>query len=137
MSLDVKGFDSLLKKLDSLGSVGDKVGKKAVRAGLKVVLDQEKKDAPKDSGNSASKLRITNIKQYKGGTVWGKVGIDGKNWEQCKALYYQHYGYINHRTGDKVTKHVGWMSESFEKCKSEAEQEMIRAANNEISSILR
>ena len=51
MSMNVDGFDDLFATLSSLGSVGDKVGKKALRAGLKPVVKQMKIDAPKGDGS--------------------------------------------------------------------------------------
>lgn len=135
--MNVKGLDDLLSKLDRLGNVGQKVGKKAVRSGLNIILKQQKIDAPKYTGNSAKKLRVTKVKQYKGGTVWGATGINSKNWEECKSLFFQHYGYIHNRSGKKIKLHVGWMTDAFEKAKNKAQAEMIKIANAEINKIIK
>lgn len=137
MGLDVKGFDDLFGTLDLLGNVGDKVGKKAVKEGLGDILNQMENDAPKDTGNSAKKLDITRLKQYKGGTVWGACGIGAKNWEETKGLWYQHYGYENHINGKRVENNVGWMTSSFEKSKQKAENKIVDVISSELDSILK
>lgn len=90
MGIEFSGFDDLINDLNNLGAIGNKIGKKAVEEGAKIVLEQQKKDSPKDSDNNdhgADKLDITEIKKYsKSGTVVGKVGISAENWEECKHL---------------------------------------------------
>lgn len=135
--MEISGFDDLFGTLEALGKVGDSVGKKAVRAGLKEVLKQMQIDAPKDTGNSAKELNITKIKQYKGGTVWGSCGISSSNWEETKALWYQHYGYENKAIGKRTETNVGWMIESFEKSNQKAENEIYNNVINEINKILK
>lgn len=86
MSISFSGFDDLINDLNNLGAIG----KKAVEEGAKIVLEQQKKDAPRDADDNehgADKLDITEIKKYsKSGTVVGKVGISAENWEECKHL---------------------------------------------------
>lgn len=139
MSLKVDGLNNLINTLDELGTVGDRIGKKAVRAGLNIVLKQQKSDAPraKNTKNSWKCLKIKKLKKYKGGTVWGSAGLGGDDWEKWKGLYYQHFGYIHNLSGEKITKHVGWMNESFEKAKQKAENEIIKVAIQEVDKILR
>ena len=90
MSVSFNGFDELINDLNNLGNIGNKIGKKAVEEGAKIVLEQQKKDAPRDADDNehgADKLDITEIKKYsKSGTVVGKVGISAENWEECKHL---------------------------------------------------
>lgn len=90
MSVEFSGFDELINDLNNLGDVGNRIGKKAVAEGSKIVLEQEKKDSPRDAKSNehgADKLKVTKIKRYpKSGTVVGKVGIDSSNWEDCKHL---------------------------------------------------
>ena len=89
MAIELNGFDELISDLNNLGSIGNKIGKQAIEEGAKIVLEQEKKDSPKDSENNnhgADKLKVTQIKKYKSGTTIGKVGIDSTNWEECKHL---------------------------------------------------
>lgn len=137
MSIKVKGFDELEKKLESLGNVGRQVSQKAVRSGMKPVLEQLKADAPKDTGSSAKALRVTKTKYYpKTGSAIIRAGIDSKNWDKTKGLYYAHYSFTNHINDKKVTKNVGWMNKSFEKSKSTGEKEIIKVVQEELDKIL-
>lgn len=140
MSIELSGFDELINDLNNLGDVGKKVGRKAVQEASKIVLQQEKKDAPRDAHNSnhgANKLKVTQIKQYKSGTVVGKIGIDSSNWEAVSHLYYQHYGFEHYKSKKMVTVHVGWMNDSFNKCKEKAAKVMMDVASQEIDKILK
>lgn len=140
MGMTLKGFDELDKKLESLGNVGKKVGAKAVREGMKPIVEQMKKDAPKDTGKGAKALKTTTVKTYRTGTAVARAGINKTNWEKAKHLVFQHYGYENkglNMNGKKVTVHVGWMSKSFEKSKSKGEKVMREIASQEINNILK
>ena len=137
MSTTIKGFDELDNKLESLGNVGRKVGAKAVREGMKPIVEQMKKDAPKDTGKGAKALKTTTVKTYKTGTAVARAGINASNWEKTKHLYFQNYGYINHINGKRVKVHIGWMSKSFEKSKSQGEAIMRNVAQSEINKIIK
>lgn len=140
MGMSIDGFDDLFGTMEALGQVGKKVGKKAVKEGLKVTVSSLKRYAPKDSGEGAENLKVISIKAYKSGSVWGKCGIDSSNWDESGHLWYQNYGYENYGlnfSGDKVNKHIGWIEEAFKKCKNEAESEMFKEIENELDKILR
>ncbi|CUN86867.1 HK97 gp10 family phage protein [Clostridium disporicum] len=140
MAIEFSGFDELVNDLNNLGTIGNKIGRQAVEEGAKIVLEQQKKDAPRDvndSNHGADKLDITEIKKYsKSGTVVGKVGISAENWEECKHLYFQNYGYELWKNGKMVNTHVGWIDDSFKKCKDKATEKMIEIAKQEIDKIL-
>ena len=140
MSVELSGFDELISDLNNLGAIGNKIGRKAVEEGAKIVLEQQKKDAPKsdDNDHGADKLDITEIKKYaKSGTVVGRVGISSDNWEFTKGLYFNHYGFEHYKSGKMVDVHVGWMNDSFKKCKDKAAKIMIDIASKEIDKILK
>lgn len=138
MGIKISGFDDILNDLNNLGNVGNKIGKKAVEEGTKIVLEQQKKDAPKDKDgdHGADKLKVTNIKKYKS-TVVGKVGIDESNWDEVDHLYYQHYGYELWKNGERVEPHLGWMDDSFKKVKDKASETMMSIVEQEIDKILK
>ncbi|WP_342986174.1 HK97 gp10 family phage protein, partial [Clostridium saudiense] len=101
MSVELSGFDELISDLNNLGAIGNKIGRKAVEEGAKIVLEQQKKDAPRsdDNDHGADKLDITEIKKYaKSGTVVGRVGISSDNWEFTKGLYFNHYGFEHYKS---------------------------------------
>nr|DAN39037.1 MAG TPA: hypothetical protein [Caudoviricetes sp.] len=140
MSVELSGFDELISDLNNLGAIGNKIGRKAVEEGAKIVLEQQKKDAPRsdDNDHGADKLDITEIKKYaKSGTVVGRVGISSYNWEFTKGLYFNHYGFEHYKSGKMVDVHVGWMNDSFKKCKDKAAKIMIDIASKEIDKILK
>ena len=140
MSVELSGFDELISDLNNLGAIGNKIGRKAVEEGAKIVLEQQKKDAPRsdDNDHGADKLDITEIKKYaKSGTVVGRVGISSDNWEFTKGLYFNHYGFEHYKSGKMVDVHVGWMNDSFKKCKDKAAKIMIDIASKEIDKILK
>ena len=140
MSVELSGFDELISDLNNLGAIGNKIGRKAVEEGAKIVLEQQKKDAPRsdDNDHGADKLDITEIKKYaKSGTVVGRVGISSDNWEFTKGLYFNHYGFEHYKSGKMIDVHVGWMNDSFKKCKDKAAKIMIDIASKEIDKILK
>ena len=141
MGVELSGFDELINDLNNLGNIGNKIGKKAVEEGAKIVLEQQKKDGPRDADDNdhgADKLDITEIKKYsKSGTVVGKIGISSENWEDCKHLYFQNYGYELWKNGKMVDTHVGWIDDSFKRCKDKASEKIIEIAKQEIDKILK
>ena len=140
MSVEFSGFNELINDLNNLGNIGNKIGRQAVEEGAKIVLEQQKKDAPRDADDNdhgADKLDITEIKKYsKSGTIVGKVGISADNWEEAKHLYYQNYGYELWKNGEMVNVHVGWIDDSFKKVKDKASEKIIEIAKQEIDKIL-
>ena len=48
MSIKLDGFDDIFSTMEQLGDVGKKAGKKAIKNGLEIALEQLKKDAPED-----------------------------------------------------------------------------------------
>lgn len=140
MAIELNGFDELISDLNNLGSIGNKIGKQAIEEGAKIVLEQQKKDAPRsgDDDHGADKLDITEIKRYaKSGTTIGRVGISKDNWEFTKGLYFNHYGFEHYKSGKMVDVHIGWMSESFKKCKDKASEVIMDIASKEIDKILK
>lgn len=140
MAIELSGFDELVSDLNNLGSIGNKIGKKAIEEGAKIVLEQQKKDAPRSSDNDhgADKLDIAEIKKYsKSGTVVGRIGITKENWESVKGLYFQHYGFEHYRSGEMIDIHLGWMNDSFKNCKEKASEVIIDIASKEIDKILK
>ncbi|MGL5087440.1 MAG: HK97-gp10 family putative phage morphogenesis protein [Clostridium sp.] len=130
MSLDVDGFDDLFDTLNSLGQVGKKASKKAVKDGLSEILVDLKAGAPRDTGEGADALSLQYIKTNKNGAAWGASGIGKDNWEKTKGLWFQNYGYEN-------MKNVGWITKIFQKSKSKAEKIMIKTLSDEIDKALK
>lgn len=126
------GFDELLSTLNSLGQVGNKINNKALKEGAKLVLAEQKRQAPKGENNSREKLTTGNIKKYKSGNAYLSVGITDKNWGECKGLWFQNFNGI-HSSG----KHIGWVTKAYENVKSKATEAMMRVVSDEIDNILK
>ena len=128
---DLKEFDAMINKFEKLKEKSIKNGKQIVNVGAEIILAQQKIDAPRDSGNGAESLKITQTKLYKT-SVYAKIGINSKNWELTKGLWYQHFGYHNNGWGGIFggkfgATHAGWMNKSFDKCKQQAYDAMYNA----------
>ena len=148
MSVQFDGIDDLMSTIENLGNIGTRAGKKAIQSGCKIVLEQMKKDAPKDDGDSilpsqnaahgADFLDLQEIK-LRPNYVYGAVGIGSKNWEQTKQFWFQHYGFedmgLNFRGKPFIKKHTGWVYKSREKCGDKAEDEVIKVLLQEINKI--
>ena len=149
--MKIEGFKELERTLEALGQVGNKIGKRAIKKGLNLTLEQLKKDAPKSggksslgipikSGGAAKHLRVVGMKAYKGGSIYGQCGIDKGNWAETKQLWFQHFGYENHGlnfSGEPITKNVGWFTEAWRKIKSKAAAEVEKEIQNEIKRVLK
>ena len=121
---DLKEFDNMMQKFERLREKSIKDGKKIVNKAAHIVLEQQRQDAPRRTGKGADNLKITETRLYKT-AVYAKIGINSKNWEVTKGLWFQHFGYHNNGMGGRfggkfVAVHAGWMNVSFDKCKDRA-----------------
>lgn len=136
MSSSVEGFDKLIEKLDSLGQAGNRYANKALRDGAKVIVNMQKKDAPRHKGgpangkssHGADNLKIGSVKTAKGSkNKYVQIGIpDSGTWYAAQGIYFQHHGFFNKRTN---RYHAGslWMDKSFNKAKGTATKVLISA----------
>lgn len=140
MSIKLDGFDDIFSTMEQLGDVGKKAGKKAIKNGLEIALEQLKKDAPEDKQKSKDDLSIQHIRTNRNGSAWGACGIGSNNWAKTKQLWYQNYGYENHGlnfTGQRIDVNVGWIDKSFKKIEKKANNEMMKVLSSEIDKVLR
>lgn len=137
MSLEIKGIDKLLKQMEELDINVKKSTTKAIDKALNDTLDDLKRIAPKDTKESSKNLSIQGkgAKKYRKST-WGKMGITSENYSKTKGLMFQHYGFINHINGKKVTKHIGWMDRAGDKILPKAEDIILNELNKEIKKHL-
>lgn len=114
--ISVKGIESLNNKLDAMGKVTDRVKKQLVNEGANVILDQMKNDAPKGDDNSYKKLGIVDGRSGDG-YLFLDVGINHKNWDECRGLYFQNYD------GERSSgEHVQWIDKSFSRSHGKAKK---------------
>lgn len=136
----VEGFDNLIDKLSLLGNAGNKIANKGLKAGAKVIVDQQKRDAPKHrKGPSHGKpmhgadyLKVGNIRTAKSKNKYIQVGItDAETWHNAKGVYFQHFGFFNHRNKRYVAGSQ-WIDNSFKKSKSNAANVLLKYLESEI-----
>lgn len=114
--LTIKGISALNNKFDTMSQVPDKIKKQLVNEGARVVLDQMKNDAPKGDDGSYNHLSIVDGRSGKG-YLFLDVGINHKNWEKTRGLYFQNYD------GERSSgEHVQWMDKSFSRSKVKAKK---------------
>ena len=65
------------------------------------------------------------------------MGIDSKNWEDCKGLWYQHWSYTHWRSGEKISKHTGWMDKAYKKAEDKMGDVVIKALESELDKVLK
>lgn len=124
MKVEVKGMQELIDKLERYHDTPNKVGNKALKTAGEKMLQYERDTATrihnkKSTGKGAKHLKVGNVKTYKSGSKFIGVGFTkdilggGDNWKNVKGLYFQHYGYYNHR-GGKYVAGSNWLGIAFE-----------------------
>lgn len=131
--MSVEGFDELIKRLESMGKSGGNIENKALKVGAAIIVEEQRKNAPKDTSNGAKELQVGSIKTAKSKNKYVQVGITpGVNWDKAKGIYFQHHGYRNHRT-NKYHAATLWMDKSFLKAKEKAMGEMLSILQRELN----
>jgi len=130
--MSVEGFDELLKKLESMGSVGGTIENRALKVGAEIIVEEQKRNAPKDTQDGSKELKVGNIRTAKSKNKYVQVGIPpGVDWDKAKGIYFQHHGYKNHRTG-RYHAATLWMDKSFIKAKEKAMSAMLSVLEKEL-----
>lgn len=113
-NFNIKGLDKLNTRLDSMGQAPDRLKKQLINQGANIVLDQMKSDAPKGDGGSYKHLSIVDSRSGKN-YLFLDIGINYKNWDQCRGLYFQNYD------GERSAgRWVQWIDRSFGRSKPKA-----------------
>lgn len=106
MGVEFKGLDELIKELNSLEKrVKNKIIRVAVDEASDVMLNSLKDEAPKAESKSKSSYSYLekDVRQSKD-KVHSQMGINAKNWEYTKGLWYQYWGFSTHKSVPKGTK---------------------------------
>ena len=142
-SLRVEGFEQLVQKLERMGQAGNKIANTALKESAKIVVDEQKKDAPRHSGSPSrgkkqhgyEGLQVGKIRTAKASkNKYVQIGINGKGydyWDIVAGVYFQHYGYHNHWNGRYYAGSL-WMDKSFNKVKDKAAKVMIDHLKKEL-----
>ena len=144
MSMTIEGMDDLIRSVNSLGNLANKAGKKAIEAGGEIIVDALKAEAPRakggsivpspSMGNSANYLKAQKVTSKQ-----GTFGIGSNNWEQTKALWFQHYGFfdsgLNFHGSPYVANNTGWKTRAEQKCASAALSKTVSVLKKEIDKL--
>lgn len=120
-TFECKGLDKMMKEFESKIEAPDKAKNKIITKAAKEVLKIQKSYAPHDTNESRKHLDIVE-KRVGNGYQFNDIGINAKNWEQTKALYFQHYGFEHYQTHKPVKVHVGWMKKARGKANSKVKE---------------
>lgn len=124
-SLKIEGLEELVKKLETMGTAANKVSNTALKAGGTIIVEQQKKDAPKKTHKGANALKLGRIRTAKSKNKYVQIGIpDGETWMIAKGIYFQHYGFYNHVAKRYIAATL-WMDKSVEKVADQATEAMI------------
>lgn len=127
MSLEIKGLNNLIKKLDNLSNM------KTDDIVQEVAEDMQKKlqeKAREFSDTEYKCIRITEKRTYKNGSCFIDVGLknDEVPFDNWKGLWYHQWGYrqyfFGHDTGKMTTMHQLWFDEGIEEIAKETKQKM-------------
>ena len=111
---ECKGLNKMIKEFESKIEAPDKVKNEIVTKAAKEVLKIQKSLAPHDTNQSRENLSIV-ARRVGNGYRFEDIGINARNWEETKALYFQHYGFEHYQTHKPVKVHVGWMKKAKNK----------------------
>lgn len=139
--MSVNGLDSLIGKLERMGRAGSIAAKKGLKKAGKVIVDQQKIDAPRHKGgpaNGKSKhggdaLKVSSIMTAKASkNKYVQIGIvDSAVWEYAKGIYFQHHGYKNH-ISKKYIAGSQWFDASFAKARNSAAAVLMKCLKEEL-----
>lgn len=131
--MSTEGFDELVRKLESMGKAGNIIANTALKQGAAIILNKQKQDSPKDTTAGSKELKVGKIKTAKSSkNKYVQVGIvPGIDFQKAKGIYFQNYGYKNHRTG-RYHASTLWIDKSFEKVKEKAMSKVLNILQREM-----
>ena len=134
-TFEIKGLKELQTHLGNASQASFAKMNTACKKGADLVLQSQKAEAPKDTGEGANALSIVACRTGKGFCFYD-VGINSTNWEQTKQLWFHNFGYYNHWTNTRICIHVGWFQKALNQCKQQVQSELLRAGRAMVEDIL-
>lgn len=132
MSIEIKGINNILKKLNKLSNLETK------EAVVEVSKDMEKgiKEAASTFSVKAEHIKACDPRNY-GNSCYVDIGLKGDNFEEWKELYYQNYGYDNYGWNFKnvhphVTAHLMWFNEAVQGLETEIKKKLREKVKEQI-----
>jgi HK97 gp10 family phage protein len=132
VKIEITGADEIIKALDELGpKVEKKILRKAVRKGLKPLLDEAKARAPEDTGKLKQSLTIRAAKSRKRGTIALEVRPNERKFDG--EFYYP--AVVEYGRSDLEPN--PFMAESFKAKADEAKDVALEEIKRGIDEIVR
>lgn len=142
-TIKIEGLQELFNKFDEVSHIVDnRAVNSAFLESANILLQAQKKAAPKDTRQGVDELKIGKVKTYKGYKKV-KVGLEYGNWTYGsnnanhggRGIWYQHWGYTTR--GGKFIQGSHWMDDAYEATKAKASQMLISKLNEEIARVWR
>lgn len=125
-NFECKGLDRLIKKIEKISQVPERLKDEVVMDGAKEALKAQKNDAPKGSGDGAEALKITDVRKDEG-YCFIDVGINAENFDKCRGIYFQNLD------GERSSgEHIMWMQKSFKSVEKKIKDDITKKISKEL-----
>lgn len=131
MSIQIKGIDNLLKKLNKLSNIETK------EAVVEVAKDMQEgiQDEASKFSVKAEHIKACDPRIY-GNSCYVDVGLKGDNFEEWKELYYQNYGFDDYGWNFKgqihISNHLMWFDEKVQSMEKEIKRKLRNKVKEQI-----
>lgn len=139
MSVEIKGLDALVNKLNRLSNIK---GKQAVEMVASEVLTTIRGSANTFSNEAYQHIGMCDKRAYESGSYFVEIGLknDYAPFDSWKNLWFQNWGYhqyyYGHPTGKFTSIHVGWFNNAVNSIEDQAIQKMKSQLRKEIKACL-
>lgn len=116
---ELKGLDKIYNKFDTIAKAPAGMKDSVVQTAATIVLNQQREDVNRlfnGTGRGAAALSIVKKRSGENYTFMD-IGINRSNWEACRGLWFQHWGFYSKSA-------TLWMNKSFKKSKAAANKEI-------------
>lgn len=131
MAIEIKGIDSLLKRLNKLSNIETK------EAVLEVAKDMQKAIQDKASifSSNSDEIKAFEPRTYTNGSSYIDVGLKSSDsdWDKIKGLYFNNYGFHPRGGATYVDKHLMWFDEAVQSAENECKSKLKAKLKEEIA----
>lgn len=118
MSLEIKGINNLLKRLDKLSKIESE---KAVKEVAKDLTETIREKA--NWSEHANSIKEHEARKY-GNSTYIDVGLKTDDWESAKQLFFMNYGYHPYGKSGYVDTHKQWFDEAVQGVESDVKKKL-------------
>ena len=108
MSIEIKGINNLIKKLDKLSHIESE---KVLQETAKDLTEAIREKA--QWSEHAYEIKEQEARKY-GNSTYIDVGLATDDWEEAKQLFFMNYGYHPYGGTGYVDKHKQWFDEAVQ-----------------------